>query len=129
MTSRELRQSFLDFFAQRDHKIMPGSPLKPTDETTLFTSAGMQQFVPWFRGIVPAGAPRGGMVGRHGEKGARSGVRGAGGARRWPGPGKWIRGSTRISYNARSTRGRRDKKNTRICLTSYNQMAIIYARG
>ncbi len=58
MTSRELRQSFLDFFAQHDHKIMPGSPLKPTDETTLFTSAGMQQFVPWFRGIVPAGAPR-----------------------------------------------------------------------
>ena len=58
MTSGELRQSFLDFFAQRDHKIMPGSPLKPTDETTLFTSAGMQQFVPWFRGIVPAAASR-----------------------------------------------------------------------
>jgi len=56
--SRELRQSFLDFFAQRDHRIMPGSPLKPTDETTLFTSAGMQQFVPWFRGLVPPAHPR-----------------------------------------------------------------------
>jgi len=56
--SRELRQSFLDFFAQRDHRILPGSPLKPSDETTLFTSAGMQQFVPWYRGIVPPRYPR-----------------------------------------------------------------------
>ena len=58
MTSRELRQSFLRFFAQHDHRVLPSSPLKPTDETTLFTSAGMQQFVPWFRGLVPAAAPR-----------------------------------------------------------------------
>jgi alanyl-tRNA synthetase len=56
--SRELRQSFLDYFAQHDHHILPGSPLKPSDETTLFTSAGMQQFVPWYRGIVPAAYPR-----------------------------------------------------------------------
>ena len=58
MTSRELRQSFLDFFAKRGHRVMAGAPLKPSDETTLFTSAGMQQFVPWFQGIVPAAAPR-----------------------------------------------------------------------
>ncbi|UCC69220.1 MAG: alanine--tRNA ligase, partial [Armatimonadota bacterium] len=58
MTSRELRQSFLDFFAERDHRILPSSPLKPTDQTTLFTSAGMQQFVPWYRGLVPPAAPR-----------------------------------------------------------------------
>ncbi|MDD4457355.1 MAG: alanine--tRNA ligase, partial [Syntrophotalea acetylenica] len=32
--------------------------LKPTDETTLFTSAGMQLLVPWFRGIVPPTHPR-----------------------------------------------------------------------
>jgi len=57
-TSRKLRQSFLDFFGQRDHRLLPGSSLKPTDETTLFTSAGMQQFVPWFRGIVPPAHPR-----------------------------------------------------------------------
>jgi alanyl-tRNA synthetase len=56
--SRQLRQSFLDFFAQRDHKVLPGASLKPTDETTLFTSAGMQPFVPWFRGIVPPAYPR-----------------------------------------------------------------------
>jgi alanyl-tRNA synthetase len=58
MTSRELRQSFLDFFAQRNHRVMPSAPLKPTDETTLFTGSGMQPFVPWFRGIVPPDAPR-----------------------------------------------------------------------
>jgi alanyl-tRNA synthetase len=58
MTSRELRQSFLDYFAQRDHRILPGAPLKPTEPTTLFTSAGMQPFVPWFRGLVPSAAPR-----------------------------------------------------------------------
>ena len=58
MTSRELRQSFLDFFAGHGHHIMPSSPLKPSDTTTLFTSAGMQPFVPSFRGLVPAPAPR-----------------------------------------------------------------------
>jgi alanyl-tRNA synthetase len=58
MTSRELRQSFLDFFGRNDHHILPSAPLKPSDETTLFTSAGMQQFVPWFRGLVPPAHPR-----------------------------------------------------------------------
>ncbi len=57
-TSRRLRDSFLDFFAQRGHRVLASSPLKPSDETTLFTSAGMQQFVPWFRGLVPPAAPR-----------------------------------------------------------------------
>jgi alanyl-tRNA synthetase len=59
-TSRELRQGFLDFFAKRDHHILPSSSLNPgaEDRTTLFTSAGMQQFVPWYRGIVPARYPR-----------------------------------------------------------------------
>ncbi len=56
--SRELRQSFLDYFARKDHRIMPSSSLRPSDETTLFTSAGMQPFVPWFRGLIPAAAPR-----------------------------------------------------------------------
>jgi len=58
MTSRELRQSFLDFFGAKDHRIIASAPLKPTDTTTLFTSAGMQPFVPWFRGLVPPEAPR-----------------------------------------------------------------------
>ncbi len=58
MTSRELRQSFLDYFDQRGHRVLPSAPLKPSDPTTLFTSAGMQPFVPWFRGLVPPTAPR-----------------------------------------------------------------------
>ena len=58
MTSRELRRSFLDFFAQRDHRVLPSAPLKPSDETTLFTTAGMHPFVPWFRGLVPPAHPR-----------------------------------------------------------------------
>jgi alanyl-tRNA synthetase len=57
-SSRELRESFLAFFAQHDHRVLPSSSLKPTDATTLFTSAGMQQFVPWFRGMVPPAHPR-----------------------------------------------------------------------
>jgi len=58
MTSRELRQSFLDYFARHDHRVMPSAPLKPSDATTLFTTAGMQPFVPWFRGLVPPATPR-----------------------------------------------------------------------
>ena len=58
MTSRELRQGFLEFFRGKEHRIMDSAPLKPTDETTLFTGSGMQPFVPCFRGLVPPAAPR-----------------------------------------------------------------------
>jgi alanyl-tRNA synthetase len=58
MLSEQIRQSFLDFFAARGHKVTAGSSLIPADPTTLFTSAGVQQFVPSFRGDVPAPAPR-----------------------------------------------------------------------
>jgi len=58
MTSEEIRKSFLDFFAARGHKVMAGTSLIPADPTTLFTSAGVQQFVPAFRGDVPPPARR-----------------------------------------------------------------------
>ena len=58
MTSDELRKKFLGFFAARDHRIVPAAPLIPSDQTTLFTVAGMQQFVPAFRGETRAPAPR-----------------------------------------------------------------------
>jgi len=44
MKSQELRQSFLDFFKEKGHVIVPSSSLLPTDPSVLFTTAGMQQF-------------------------------------------------------------------------------------
>jgi alanyl-tRNA synthetase len=44
MESHELRKLFLDFFAERGHKVVPSSSLLPTDPSVLFTTAGMQQF-------------------------------------------------------------------------------------
>ncbi len=54
MNHRELRRTFLEFYARRDHKIVPSSSLIPRDDPTmLFTSAGMVQFKPLWAGTVP----------------------------------------------------------------------------
>jgi alanyl-tRNA synthetase len=50
MTSAEIRQSFLDFFAQRGHTVVPSASLMPDSPGLLFTNAGMNQFVPIFLG-------------------------------------------------------------------------------
>ena len=54
MTSKEIRQSFLDFFREKEHSIVPSSSLLPESPGLLFTNAGMNQFVPFFLGIQKA---------------------------------------------------------------------------
>lgn len=50
MESSQLRKKFLDFFEEKGHKIVPSSSLATDDESVLFTTAGMQQFKPYFTG-------------------------------------------------------------------------------
>jgi len=50
MNSAEIRQSFLDFFREKRHAIVPSASLLPDSPNLLFTNAGMNQFVPIFLG-------------------------------------------------------------------------------
>ncbi|MBV8669024.1 MAG: alanine--tRNA ligase [Candidatus Eremiobacteraeota bacterium] len=59
MKPQEIRTSFIDFFVARGHVLRPPASLIPDAlSTTLFTIAGMEQFVPVFLGREPAPAPR-----------------------------------------------------------------------
>ncbi|MBI2626960.1 MAG: alanine--tRNA ligase [Parcubacteria group bacterium] len=50
MTHTEIRKKFLDFFEKKGHTIVPSSSLLPDDPSVLFTTAGMQQFKPYYTG-------------------------------------------------------------------------------
>jgi len=50
MESRELRKRFLEFFRERGHAVVPSSSLLPDDPSVLLTTAGMQQFKPYYTG-------------------------------------------------------------------------------
>ena len=59
MTSDEVRSAYLDFFAGKDHQVIPSSSLIPQgDPTLLLTTAGMVQIKPYFLGEVVPPNPR-----------------------------------------------------------------------
>src|ERR1700756_5068567 len=59
MKSQALRQAWIAFFVDKQHKLLPSPSLIPDEmSTTLFTIAGMEQFVPVFLGEQPPPAPR-----------------------------------------------------------------------
>ena len=50
MKTAEIRRRFLDFFAARDHEVVPSAPLLYNDPTLLFVNAGMVPFKRYFSG-------------------------------------------------------------------------------
>ncbi|MCU0797169.1 MAG: alanine--tRNA ligase [Akkermansiaceae bacterium] len=60
MTAAQIRQSFLDFFREKQHTIVPSASLLPQSPGLLFTNAGMNPFVPYFLGVekAPYSPPR-----------------------------------------------------------------------
>jgi alanyl-tRNA synthetase len=54
LTSKEIRQKFLDFFNEKGHAIVPSAPIViKNDPTLMFTNAGMNQFKDLFLGNAP----------------------------------------------------------------------------
>ncbi|TDD86080.1 alanine--tRNA ligase [Actinomadura rubrisoli] len=58
MRSSDIRSTFLGFFQERDHRVVPSSPLIPSDPTLLLANAGMNQFKPYFLGETIPDHPR-----------------------------------------------------------------------
>src|SRR5215204_1969472 len=60
MKADEIRRTYLSFFEERGHRIVPSASLVPSfdDPSVLLTTAGMQPFKPYFRGEQEPPAPR-----------------------------------------------------------------------
>jgi alanyl-tRNA synthetase len=59
LDANTLRRSFLDYFVERGHTLVPSSPLVLTHPTApMFANAGMNQFVEYLAGELPAPYPR-----------------------------------------------------------------------
>ena len=59
MTGNEIREAFLNFFAERGHLIQPSASLIPQDDPTLLLiGAGMAPFKPFFTGKMKPPSPR-----------------------------------------------------------------------
>ncbi|TLD87572.1 alanine--tRNA ligase [Helicobacter sp. MIT 05-5294] len=57
MNTKDVRALFLEYFANKGHKIYDSMPLVPDDPTLLFTNAGMVQFKDIFTGRIPIPTP------------------------------------------------------------------------
>jgi len=57
MNGNEIRKSFLDFFSEREHVVLPSASLIPNDPQLMFTVAGMVPFKPIFWGKVEPSFP------------------------------------------------------------------------
>jgi alanyl-tRNA synthetase len=60
MKAQEIRDTYLSFFEERGHKVVPSASLVPSvhDPSVLLTTAGMQPFKPYFLGLEKPPAPR-----------------------------------------------------------------------
>ena len=58
LSGDEIREAFINFFVQHNHKKLASSSLIPDDPTVLLTIAGMLPFKPIFLGLKESSTPR-----------------------------------------------------------------------